>query len=68
MNISIIIGFINLRMLLKILWGFCSVIYNNGLMIVILIVLMWFICKDRKIGKEIKLYLIVCSKYIEIMF
>lgn len=63
LNISTIIGFINLRMSLKISRGSCSVIYNNGLMTAISIALMRFTCKDRKIGKEIKSHLIVCSKH-----
>lgn len=66
-NISTIIGFINLRMSLKISRGSCSVIYNKDLMTAISIALMRFTCKDRKIGKEIKSHLIVCSKHIEIM-
>lgn len=33
----------------------------------ILIALMRFTCKDRKIGKEIKSHLIVCSKHVEIV-
>lgn len=67
LNISTIIGFINLRMSLKISRGSCSVIYNKALMTAISIALMRFTCKDRKIGKEIKSHLIVCSKHIEIM-
>lgn len=67
LNISTIIGFINLRMSLEISRGSCSVIYNKGLMTAISIALMRFTCKDRKIGKEIKSHLIVCSKHIEIM-